>query len=256
VFWKIFELLIRVLYFRRLAAAKRIGEAGRLLNDGRAEEALALLERAGARLHQTLLPVYAFTRGKILDALGRTAEAEEAFRLVVLADPANARADLELAIIAGRRRDFQQCREWLDRMDAKKDEQLAVQAAGIRDLMERCASGDRERELAGRARTMAEAPLGTGGEAAGWPPDLAIIDGWIERDPDAARGRFDEIAIMVGQAAVERGGRWSVSLALDECVVVYPDGTAMNPFAAVAARLDGGAALAPQGPAMIPANDA
>ena len=87
MFWRIVEFLVRVIYFRRFRAAKKIGQAGELLNEGRPEEALELLEQTGNRLHQTLLPLYALVRGRILDALGRLDEAEEAFKLAVLTHP-------------------------------------------------------------------------------------------------------------------------------------------------------------------------
>lgn len=238
MFWKVFEFVVRIIYFRRFRAAKRIGDAGKLLGDGKPREALDLLEQVGRNLHQTLLPIFAFTRGKIMDALGRSREAEEAFRLVVLTDPANSRADLELAILAGRRRDFQQCEEWLDRFREKGDEDLADQAEGIRELLHKCTSGEREAEFRARAEEMAAVPIGQAGETAGLPPDLALLDGWIESDPAAARERLDEMALLIGQGLVERGALWRVSLSLDESVVTRDDGATLDPFLTVARRLE------------------
>ncbi len=236
MFWKFFEFVIRIIYFRRFRTVKRIGDAGKLLTDGKPEEALALLEMIGERLHQTLLPIYAFTRGKILDALHRTSEAEEAFRLVVLTDPANSKADLELAILTGRRCDFEQCEQWLNRLEEKGDDELAEQASGIRELMQSCASGDRAKEFEQRARKLGLQAIGPEERAPGLPPDLSIIDGWIDDRPEEAREQLDEIALLIGQGLVANGSAWRISLSLDESVVVRKDGFTFNPFRLVGER--------------------
>lgn len=238
MFWKIAEFFVRIIYFRRFRAAKRIGKAAELLNEGRPGEALDLLERVGKNIHQSLLPIYAFTRGKILDGLGRTTEAEEAFLLVALADPSNGKADLELAILAGRRCDFDECRQWIERLEEKAIPELEDECAGVRTLLEQCDSGEREREFYARARAMAETPLGKEGRTLGLPPDMGVLEEWIAGSPEDAREKLDEIALLVGQGMVEEGGRWKVSLALDESVVVRADGAEVNPFDLVARRLE------------------
>jgi tetratricopeptide (TPR) repeat protein len=243
VFWRLVELLVRLIYFRRFRAARRIGEAGNLLAAGCPAEALALLEAVGARLHQSLLPLYALVRGRILDALGRVAEAEEAFRLVVLTDPTSAKADLELAVLTGRQRRFDECREWLDRLEAKDDPETRERARGIRELVEQITSGRREEEFATRARAMSAIPLGDDGATAGLPPDLCTIDAWITRDPAAARERLDELALLIGQGEVARGARWRISITIDESVVIRADGSSLDPFRLVDTALAGGGGL-------------
>lgn len=238
MFWKTFEAVIRLFYFRRFRAAKKIGEAGQLLTDGDPQKALDLLEKTGKSLHQSLLPIYAFTRGKILDALHREDEAQEAFRLVVLADPENARADLELAILCGKGFRFDECREWLDRLERKDDAEVKESAKGIRALLEQVTSGEREKEYEKRALKMAEMNIGEKGAPPGFPPKLEILDNWISKDPDAARELFDEIALLVGHSEVVKGGSWKVSLSIDCSVIVYEDGNEISPFEIVADRFE------------------
>ena len=242
MFWRIVEALVRLIYFRRFRAAKKIGEAGKLLGDGRPEEALELLERTGRNLHQTLLPFYALIRGRILEALGRVDEAEESFKVVVLADPESAKADLELAVLTGRQFRFDECRTWLDRVDAKPDqdnEDTKEQAAPIRELLDQITSGERELEFARRAQAMAEIGLGEQGRAAGLPPDLALVADWLAREPEQAREQLDELALLLGQGEVERGARWRISLSLEDSVVTREDGSELNPFEVVDAAISG-----------------
>jgi tetratricopeptide (TPR) repeat protein len=238
VFWKVVEILVRIVYFRRFRAARRIGEAGALLADGRPEDALALLERVGERLHQSLLSFWSFTRGRVLDRLGRPEEAEAAFSLVVLAEPDKGRADLELAVLCGRRRRFDECRQWLDRLDGKDDAEAKARAAPIRGLLERVLSGERERELEGRARNLAARPLPPSNAPPGLPPDLAVLDGFIDAAPEEARESLDDIALLVAFGEVAAGARFELSLSLEDSAVVRPDGSRLDPFAAVSARID------------------
>lgn len=242
MFWKAVELLVRLIYFRRFRAAENIGRAGNMLSEGHPAEALEMLEETGKRLHQSLLPLYALVRGRILDALGRVDEAEEAFKLVVLTDPESAKADLELAVLAGRRFRFDECRTWLDRLDAKNDEATKARAAGIRELLDRITSGEREAEFARRARAIADVPLAGEERGLGLPPDLHRLGEWLRREPEAVRERLDELALLIGQGEVERGASWRVSLSIEESVVRRKDGLQLNPFEVLDAALAPGSA--------------
>jgi tetratricopeptide (TPR) repeat protein len=246
VFWRIVEFLVRIVYFRRFRAAKKIGLAGNLLTEGRPAEALELLEQTGSRLHQSLLPLYALVRGRILDTLGRHDEAEEAFKLVVLTNPESAKGDLELALLTGRRFRFDECRTWLDRLEAKNDEETKEQAAGIRELLDQITSGARSEEFGRRARAMAERPLNDEGRSAGLPPDPVLLADWLEREPEAAREQLDEVALLIGQGEVERGARWLISLSIEESVVVRDDASRLNPFEVVDAALSSPAGNLPE----------
>ncbi|HUT79537.1 MAG TPA: hypothetical protein VM285_17705 [Polyangia bacterium] len=239
MFWKIVEILVRLVYFRRFRAARRIGEAGALLADGRPEEALDLLERIGARLHQSLLSFWSFTRGRVLDRLDRLEEAEAAFRLAVLAEPDSGRADLELAVLCGRRRRFEECRQWLDRLDGKDDAEAKERGAPISELLGRVVSGERERELQSRARDLGGKPLPPSGSPPGFPPDLAALDRFVDAAPDEALAALDDLALLLAFGEVAAGARFEISLSLEDSAVVRPDGARLDPFAAVAARIDG-----------------
>jgi hypothetical protein len=103
-------------------------------------------------------------------------------------------------------------------------------------LLEEVTGGGREKELETRAQKLAATPIGPAGETPGLPPDLSLLDRWIEQKPEEARRQSDEIAILIAQGEVARGARWKLSLSLEESLVVHPDSQQLNPFALVAAR--------------------
>jgi tetratricopeptide (TPR) repeat protein len=244
VFWKLVEALVRLIYFRRFRAVERIGKAGELLDAGRAGESLRLLERVGRSMHESLLPFWAFTRGRVLVALDRFDEAEQSLKLAVLSDRESGRADLELAVLCGRRGRLEEAREWLERLEAKDDEQSRAKGAQIRALLEKVGSGERTRELAERARELAERPLPPGGSPAGLPPDPKVLDGWIRTEPDQARAALDEIALLVAFGEERKGARFEVNLSLEDSAVVRNDEARLNPFETVARCIDEGIPLA------------
>ena len=228
--------MIRIIYFRRFRAAGKIGKAGKLLAAGNSEDALVLLEKTGKALHESLLPLYAFTRGKILDDLNRRREAEEAFKLVVLTDRENNRAYLELAILAGRRFDFKECEEWLDRLAEKEiNDDIEEQILGIRDLLRSITSGKREKEFQKRADAMA-AKI-SGNDHADNSTKTTAIKEWITLHPDEAAQDIDEIALLMGQTLVSQGGAWKINLSIEDSVVISPDKTEINPFKTAASML-------------------
>jgi tetratricopeptide (TPR) repeat protein len=237
VFWKILEFLIRLIHFKRFRQADKIGAAAELAGRGRFHDALLELEALNPKLHPSLRSIHALTRGRILDASGKTDEAEQAFAEAALADPSNAKAHLDLAVIAGRRFHFEDARARLSSLAEDGDEQTKEQANEILCLLDQVTSGQREIEFKERASKMANRPIGPNREIAGLPADLAILDSWIYRDPDAARGAADEIALLLGQGEVfEKTGRWKVSLSLEESFIAYQDGTKMHPFKIVSER--------------------
>ncbi|MFO8073718.1 MAG: hypothetical protein R6V85_17795 [Polyangia bacterium] len=244
MFWKLVEALVRLIYFRRFRAVKRIGQAGELLDAGRAEESLELLARVGRSMHESLLPFWAFTRGRVLIALGRLDEAEQSLKLAVLSDRESGRADLELAVLCGRRGRLGEAREWLERLEEKEDEQSRAKGAQIRVLLEKVDSKERTRELAERARELAERPLPPRGRPAGLPPDPDVLDDWMRAEPDRARAALDEIALLIAFGEEHRGARFEVNLALEDSAVIRNDGARLDPFQTVARCLDEGIALA------------
>ncbi|MBN2489579.1 MAG: hypothetical protein JXQ29_01860, partial [Planctomycetes bacterium] len=112
-------------------------------------------------------------------------------------------------------------------------------AAPIRGLLERVVSGERERELESRARDLAAKPLPPAGTPPGLPPDLAVLDAFAAAAPDEARQALDDLALLVAFGETARGARFEISLSLEDSAVVRADGSRLDPFAAVAARIDG-----------------
>jgi tetratricopeptide (TPR) repeat protein len=237
VFWKILEFLIRLIHFKRFRQADKMGAAAELAGQGRFDDALLELESLKPKLHPSLRSIHALTRGRILDASGKTEEAEQAFAEAAIADPSNAKAHLDLAVIAGRRFNFDEARARLSSLARDGDEQTKEQANEILCLLDQVTSGQREIEFEDRATKMANRPIGPNREMAGLPADLAVLDNWIYHDPDTARGAADEIALLLGQGEVfEKKGRWQVSLSLEESFIAYQDGTKMHPFKIVSKR--------------------
>jgi tetratricopeptide (TPR) repeat protein len=214
-----------------------MGAAAELAGQGRFDDALLELESLKPKLHPSLRSIHALTRGRILDASGKTEEAEQAFAEAAIADPSNAKAHLDLAVIAGRRFNFDEARARLSSLARDGDEQTKEQANEILCLLDQVTSGQREIEFENRATKMANRPIGPNREMAGLPADLAVLDNWIYNDPDTARGAADEIALLLGQGEVfEKKGRWQVSLSLEESFIAYQDGTKMHPFKIVSKR--------------------
>ena len=238
MFWKIAEFLIRLIHYKRFRQAEKIGVAAELAGAGRLSEALADLDMLRSKLHPSLRSIHALTRGRILDASGDTDAAESAFVEAALADPSNAKAHLDLAVIAGRRFRFDDARERLMALVQDGDGELKVEAREILELLEQVTSGQRQSEFERRATAMSERPIGPHGESAGLPANLQLLDSWITREPERARDSADELALLLGQSDVlENKSNWKISLSLEESFVVRPDGTEIHPFEIVSRRM-------------------
>ncbi|MCP4676493.1 MAG: tetratricopeptide repeat protein [Deltaproteobacteria bacterium] len=238
MFWKIFEFVVRLVYFRRFRQADRIAIAAEIAGRGETDEALAELDKLETNLHQSIKPVYGLTRGRILSAEGRLAEAEKVLIFAAQADPSNVEVHLDLAVVAGRRFRFEDARERLEKLVADADEDTGKKAGEILELLTKVLSGEREAEFERRARAMAEKPIGTKGETAGLPADMTLLESWIASNPEEARELADEIALLIGQSAVTgQGAGWKVNLAIEDSRVVLPNGTERTPFQIVAKRL-------------------
>jgi tetratricopeptide (TPR) repeat protein len=237
VFWKFIEIIVRILYFRRFYKAKKIGEAGELLANGKPDAALKLLEKHGNSMHESLIPLFAFTQGKVLDALGRIDEAEKAYQAVVLTSPSNSRADFELALIAGRKFDFVECRKWLNRAIDKEDEVIKERATEVLNLLDSIENGTRETEFKNRAEKLSKRKVTPENLEIGFPPSLDVIKKWLESDKEDAVNSIDEIALLLGQAEVANGGKWKIALAIDDTVVIKKDSSQYHPFKEAASIL-------------------
>ncbi|MCP4604108.1 MAG: hypothetical protein GY847_26895 [Proteobacteria bacterium] len=239
MFWKLFELLIRLVYFKRFRQADKIGNAAELARNGKLNEALLALDNVEPGLNSFLKPVYGLTRGRILSAQGRLGEAEKALIIAAKADPSNFKVHLDLALIAGRRFRFDDARDRLKELATQADDATKKEAAEILALLEKVTSGEREADFESRARAMANKVIGPHGEVAGLPVDTARLDAWIDRNPEEARKSADEIALLLGQGEIlEQRARWKVGLSIEESYILRLDSTVLNPFEVVAMRLN------------------
>ena len=238
MFWKFIEFLVRLVYFKRFRQADRIGKAVELAGKGESEAALGEMERLEAKLHPSLRSIWGLTKGRILLAEGRLDEAERAFIFSAKADPSNAKAHLDLAVLAGRRFRFDDARERLEKIKSEAGEKIRKEAAEILDLLEKVTSGEREKEFFSRAKAFSERPIGPNGETPGLPADFKLLDKWIDQNRDKARELADEMALLVGQSeVVRRDASWRVALSIEESLIVFPDNVEFYPFKKVAQRL-------------------
>ncbi|MDJ0761830.1 MAG: hypothetical protein QNJ97_02480 [Myxococcota bacterium] len=237
MFWKIVEGLVRLVYFKRFRQADRIAQAVKLASDGAADKALALLNQMEPTLHPSLTSIHALSRSRILASLERLDEAEEILKATVTADPGNDAAQLDLALLEGRRFRFQDARDRLKKLASAENPDIRDQARDILALAEAVISGDRQREFERRALAFAAKPIGPNGETPGMPVNVALLDAWIASQGDNARPFADEIALLLGQADVRAtNGQWQVALGIEDTVIQRPDGTVFRPFKVVAHR--------------------
>lgn len=235
MFWKFIEIIVRVIFWRRFAKAKKIGAAATLLSEGKPNDALAHLEKHGNGVHQTLVPLFAFTQAKIYDALGRIEDAENSYKAVVLTNPKDARADLELAILTGRQFRFKDCRTWLNRAMQKEDEDIAKRAKEIRTLLDAIEDGSKRTEYEERAIAISQKTLANLGSL-GIPPDMNIMKQWLCSSAEA-RETVDDCALLLAYCEVKQGGAWKIGLSIEDTVVTQTDKTEFRPFEMIAPLL-------------------
>jgi len=237
VFWKILELAARIIYARRIRHATWVGDAAKLAGEGDFDGALDKLADMEKKLHPRVRSLHALTRGRILDQIGRTKEAEHEILRAAKLDPSNMRAHLDLAMMCGRRFLFDNARSRLLKLAEEAEPEIREEAKRHLALMDRIASGSMAKELKKRALSMARHPMGPDGETPGLPADLAIVDEWISASGDAAREHADDIALLLGETWVCQGGRWRISLSLKHSLVVLRNGNEISPFQTVKKRL-------------------
>ena len=164
MFWKVFESTVRLVHRKRFKHAERISEAATLAGEGKLEEALQMLEELEPNLHKSMQSLYYLTLGRILDAAGRTREAESAVIMAAKADPSNAKAHLDLAVMSGRRFRLKDAQARLEKLAIDADDETKEKAQEILGLVDEILSGKKAAELDRRARKMAQRPLGPKGE--------------------------------------------------------------------------------------------
>lgn len=236
------ESLVRIIFRGRVRMMERIGEAARLIGEGRAEETLEILGSMERRIPPYVGYLFFLTRGCALDALRRYEEAEVAFTAAVFAKQGATEAHLHLAVLAGKTGRLDEARAWIGRLreDGEAPEALLERAAEVEALLAEVEDGTRLASMRARARAFGER-RGLGALA---PREaLGEADRWVEAEPEEARVESDDLACWLGElAAAELGGAWRVSLSLEESVVEAQD-REIRPFDLVAARLQGGASL-------------
>lgn len=231
MFWKVFEFLIRLVYLKRFRQAERIQKAAELAGGGKTREALELLDKIETKLHPSIGSIYWLARGRIFLAAGSLDEAEAALIRSAKADPSNAKAHLDLAVVAGRKFRFDDARARLDKLKNEAGEEEQRSAAEILELLDKVISGEREKEFIRRAEELSQRSIGPKGETPGLPANLDVLDEWIDRTPDQARALADEIALLVGHSEVAaRKARWKVGLAIEDSLITMPNGVEISPF--------------------------
>ncbi|NLN63737.1 MAG: hypothetical protein GX146_12790 [Myxococcales bacterium] len=237
MFFKVLEWGVRLVYRKRFRAAETIGKATQWQAEGRASEALALLEELRPALHTTLLPLHRFALGHTLVSLGRWDEAEAAFAEAAQGDPKNPRPDIEAALLCARRGDHSACRTWLVRAIEKQDGVADERAAGFLQRLDQLENGELGTELTERGRQMSLRVLSDCDAPLGLSPDRDRLRAWAEAHPDEARELFDELALWLAWTEVQRGGRWVFRLFLEDTRVACADGRTCDPFAEAAELL-------------------
>lgn len=240
MFYKVLEFLTRIFFSRRIFYVNKIGAAAKLAGNGDTEAALLRLTRIERKwLHPSVRSVLWLTRGLILDASGNVPEAEDAVIRAAKMDPSNMRAHLVLAKMSGRKFQFANAKARLKDLLEKGGEEIRPEVDQMLRDLEDIASGARRKELSRRAAKLAALPLGESGERAGLPANPDVLDRWLDAAPEEARTHADDIAILLGESAVKQGGEWHISLDMRHSEVRFEDGTSMNPFLIIAARLLG-----------------
>jgi len=238
VFWKFIEFLVRLVFYKRFRQADKITQAAELAGQGDFDGALLRLKALEPILHASLKSIHALTTGRILGALGRLDEAETALLQAVEADASSAKAQLDLAVIAGRKFRFDDARLILERLAKDADEETQNEAAEILTLLNQVISGEREAEFERRALVMAKKQIGPKGETPGIPADIDLIDDWIKRAPKAALESAGEIALLLGHGKILEGeAAWKISLSLEDSQIIDSDSRIMRPFDIVAKRM-------------------
>ena len=235
MFWKLLEIISRIINARRIRHVNRVGEAATLACTD-PEAALKKLAEMAPRLHPDVKSMHALTWGRILDGIGRTEEAEGKVILAAKRDPSNMHAHLELAKMAGRKFQFKNAKERLLRLAEEPDSDVVEEAKSLLLRLEDIRTGKeakRYAEIAGRAAAI---PMGRNGEKPGLPADLAVVDAWVATSPQTAIDHLDDLAMLFGQTAVIKGGKWKISLSARHSLVEMPDGTMLCPFKIISNR--------------------
>ena len=238
------EAFVKVVFWPRIRMMRRIGDAAKLIGEGRATETLEILERMERRLPPYVGHLFFLTKGRALDELRRDDEAEKAYIAAVFAREGASTAHLHLAVLCGRLRRFDDSRDWLRRIrdDEGADESLLEQATELEAMLVAVEDGSRLAEMQARASAFSSR---RGIEGAEPSAALEAVDEWVEARPEEAASEQDDIALWLGELLClqKPQAQWELSLSMEDCHVV--DGEReIRPFAVVLRRLSGQERLA------------
>jgi len=237
------ESLVRFLFRGRVRMMERIGDAARLIGEGKADECLEILESMERRIPPYVGYLFFLTKGRAFDELRRHDEAEVAYTAAVFSKEGATEAHLHLAVLCGRLRRFDDSKAWLGRIreDEEASEALSEQADELEAMLEEVDCGERLEQIRHRARDFA----GRRGVTGAAPEEaLSTVDRWVDDDQGVAEEERDDLACWLGEVVVSgRGGAcWAPSLAMEDSVVLYDD-LEVRPFDLVEQRLSGDASL-------------
>ncbi len=231
------EAIVKVIFWPRIRKAKKIGEAAELIGQGRGEETLKLLHKMERRIPPYLGHLFFLTRGRALDELGYTDDAEKSYLAAVFAKEGATIAHIHLAVLCGKERRFQESRDWLRRIreDKEADEKILAQATELEEMLDVVESGARLKEIQERSRAFAaRQDL----DELSLEDALSRLEKWITDQPEQASTSCDELACLLGERMVgELGGAWTVSLSLEDSCIESDGQCAFRPFEVVRARL-------------------
>jgi len=209
------KYLLRVLFYFRIRRAEQITKAVKLSEQGKTDEALALLDRIGKRIPASLGPAYFQARGHVLENAGDLDDAIKVFTAGVLLQEGASPAYIRLAIICGKLFRNDEGKAWLDRLRRNESvpTDLLKRADDIQDLFDRIENGEMLKEYGQRAGTFLRRVLDLKEISAFSLEHAVVCERWINDNPGASREEMDDAAIFLGVLLAERtGGTWKISI--------------------------------------------
>lgn len=238
---KLVEYIIKLIFFRRVKKAKKIGEAAKLIEEGKVEEALKLLDKIGKKIPPYLGFLYFLTRGKAYEALKEFTNAEHCYIASALLMEGINLAYLHLAILYGKLCKFKEAKEWLNRVIeyiprdqlTEDDLKLKEQAKKLLELIEDIEKGGRLNELQCRAVQFADRH-----KIDFSPNSILKLKEWFNTTPNISGEELEDLALYLGELGRRVGNyNWHISLELDSSFI-EKGGKKINPFEFVKECMD------------------
>ncbi len=240
MFQRIIESIIKLIYARRIRNVELVGKAAQMAKEGRYQDALSHLNEIENRLHPKVRSLHAFTKARVLDDMGYENEAESAMILSAKLDPGNFRAHLEIARMCGRKFHFKNAKARFEALLEVGDNNIALESKKYLTEIEQIESGKAAKLLAKRAAEAARISIDSSKQAIGLPADITVMDQFITNSPQRASELIEDLAVLLGESAVIKGGgNWQISLFLPNSFVSFPNKEPFYPFRALALRLTG-----------------